>query len=265
MRIRDLIRRLVGAPSAVPDPVRVRARAVSRSDPPSLRRLWFRNETFTSRPFVDTDVDDFGAVACVFDRCDFSGLRTENASFAAGLDASRYIECSFDRARIAHAIVGRARFEGCTFRDVRLGQFWAHDAEFVGCTFSGSIRQAIFRGRPIHENVGRKRNEFAGNDFGGAFLHDVAFGAGIDLTSQKLPAGASYLKCLNGRDAVSRARARVHEYLGAPDYREADALIQVLERDLSEGQTQLFLCLSSLARKSGPALDAVLQALEFPG
>jgi hypothetical protein len=243
-------------------PLRVVARDAGRADPSSIKRLRFHGETLDSRRFTDADVDDFGAVACVFNHCDFSGLRAGNASFGAGVGDSRYVECSFDRARIARAFVGRARFEKCTFRNVRLGEFWAQDAEFVGCVFSGSIRQAIFRGRPIHEDLGRSRNDFVENDFGDASLHDVAFSAGIDLTSQRLPAGASYLQCLNGKEAVARARARVSEHLGSPDYRQAEALIQVLERELSEGQTQLFLCLGSLARKSGPALDAILHALE---
>jgi uncharacterized protein YjbI with pentapeptide repeats len=261
MRIRDMIRRLVGTPSAVLDPGAVGARAVDRIDPSSLRRLRFENETLVSRGFADADVDDFGAVASVFDRCDFSGLKAESASFGGGGDDSRYVECSFDRARIAHSIVGRARFERCTFRDVRLGQFWAQDAEFVGCVFSGSIRQAIFHGCPLHEDVGRTRNEFVRNDFAGAFLHDVAFRAGVDLSDQDLPTGANYLLCSDGKNAVARARARIGEHRGAPDYGHAESLIQVLERDLRNGQGQLFLCLSSLERKGGPATDAILQAL----
>jgi hypothetical protein len=259
------IRRILRIGGTSLDPSAIRARVVGgHVDPSTLRRLWFKAQVLESERITDRDVDDFGAISSTFYRCDFSRLRAENATFGAGTEPSTYVECSFDGARIVHSIVGRARFERCTFHDVHLGQFWAQNAEFIGCGFSGKIRTAIFAGRPIREDVKRTHNEFSGNDFSGAYLHDVAFRAGIDLNSQTLPRGPGYLFCPDGRAAVGRASHRLTELSGATGEVAARALLQTLRADVDGGQEQLFLCLNSLCRNPSTAEEAVLQALEAP-
>ena len=106
------------------------------------------------------------------------------------MEVTRYISCSFDRATINSIAPGHARFERCTFKDADFVQFFSHTVEFVNCEISGVIRSAFFNGTVPPECVsalGRKVNEFRGNDFSGATLVDVAFRTGIDLSLQEMP------------------------------------------------------------------------------
>jgi uncharacterized protein YjbI with pentapeptide repeats len=108
------------------------------------------------------------------------------------MEDSRYINCSFNRATITSIAPGSARFEGCTFLDADLTHFLSHTVEFVDCEISGIVRQAFFSGTVPPDDVaslGRKTNEFRGNDFASATLVDVVFRTGIDLSLQKLPEG----------------------------------------------------------------------------
>ena len=79
---------------------------------------------------------------------------------------------------------------GCTFKDADFVQFFSHTVEFVNCEISGIVRGAFINGAVPPEYIselGRKVNEFRGNDFSGATLVDVAFRTGIDLSLQEMP------------------------------------------------------------------------------
>lgn len=108
------------------------------------------------------------------------------------MEDTRYLNCSFNRATITSIAPGHARFEDCTFIDTDFTQFFSHTVELVNCEISGIVRMAFFNGTVPPDDVvklGRKVNEFRGNDFSGATLVDVVFRTGIDLSLQKLPAG----------------------------------------------------------------------------
>lgn len=69
---------------------------------------------------------------------------------------------------------------------------WAEHSQAVDCVFSGKLRDVVFHGTVLDEDVrrklGRERNEFHGNDFTGCTVLDVAFRTGIDLNRQRFPA-----------------------------------------------------------------------------
>lgn len=70
------------------------------------------------------------------------------------------------------------------------------DSEFIDCVFSGKFKEVIFRGQPLQSGqklIGRKYNEFHGNDFSGVHFDDTCFAGGIDLSQQILPVSDKYI------------------------------------------------------------------------
>lgn len=186
----------------------------------------------------------FAATNATFERCRFSGVRFDTASFGAGPRMSQYRDCEFDDASIDFAPGGRARFVDCSFRNVRLTNWIATTMELVGCTFSGTLRRAIFNARvpaQLGEELGRLENEFHDNDWRNMTLRDVTFRGGIDLARERLPVGEEYLYVPNAGAAL--ALARRHLESNVDTFREDGLLLlTVLEAEVSRGQRQLFLC-----------------------
>ncbi len=154
---------------------------------PQFRRLKHEGADWSGQTF-----ENFIPVGCEFRSCSFENAIFKTACFGGGLEDSLYVNCSFDRSTIWAMAAGNARFEACSFRDVEVFQFFAHSIEIIDCVFSGIVKQAYFNGTvPVEDAgaLGRKTNEFRGNDFSGATFVDVAFRTGIDLSQQKLPEG----------------------------------------------------------------------------
>ena len=131
-------------------------------------------------------------VGCVFDSCLFEGAHFAQVCFGGGLEDSRYVNCSFDRATIRATAPGNARFESCSFRNVDIIELFGFRIEMVDCHVSGIVRKAFFNGTvppDIAPDLGRTFNAFEGNDFSNATLVDVVFRTGIDLSKQKMPIG----------------------------------------------------------------------------
>jgi hypothetical protein len=123
-----------------------------------------------------------------------------------------YRECRFARVRIPpQAFFGNARFERCVFDRSRLrDQTSTFEAQFVDCTFRGKIQDVNFWGVPLAEDtaaLGRKHNDFTGNDFTGAELIDVSF-RHIGLRAQRFPGPPDYA-------LLNRFEARVSGVLAA--------------------------------------------------
>ena len=159
---------------------------LSHVDPALLRR------THKGRDWSGQTLTRFVPVGCTFKKCSFENAIFEQACFGGGMEDSRYIDCSFNRATINSISPGHARFERCTFMDTDIVQFFSHTVEFVNCEFSGILRSAFFNGMVPPEDaerLGRRANEFRGNDFSEATLVDVVFRTGIDLALQKVPTG----------------------------------------------------------------------------
>jgi uncharacterized protein YjbI with pentapeptide repeats len=151
-------------------------------------------KTHKGRDWSGQTLTRFVPVGCTFRDCSFENAMLDSVCFGGGMEDSRYINCSFNRATITAIAPGHARFEGCTFIDADFTHFLSHTVEFVNCEISGIVRKAFFNGTVPPEYVaslGRKVNEFRGNDFSGATLVDVVFRTGIELSLQKLPAGWS--------------------------------------------------------------------------
>ncbi|MFD1931297.1 pentapeptide repeat-containing protein [Nonomuraea mangrovi] len=159
--------------------------------------------------FTATRFDGFNAYASEFDGCNFSDTSFEQllmGSTGTGIDGQQwddarwpqtvFRDCTFRRTRFPqHTFFGNVRFERCVFDRSRLRQQTAtFEAEFVDCVFLGRVRSTNFWGRPSEHDqatLGREHNDFAGNDFTGAQLDDVAF-RHIDLRAQRFPGLPGY-------------------------------------------------------------------------
>ncbi|WP_175926373.1 hypothetical protein [Burkholderia cepacia] len=175
-----------------------------------------------------------------FESCDFSHMKAGQACFGAGMERSIYKKCTFDNSVIRASAPGVARFEECTFLGSHFSELNCRNVEFVDCVFSGSIDKGYFCGSINANGLPIKKIEFHGNDFSLAELIDIDFRSGIDLAKQKLPIGDQYFYIdrvedfLDGLDSlVSMAPLEEKKIL--------NVLRQMIERDFSGGQLQIFL------------------------
>jgi hypothetical protein len=209
----------------------------------------------------------FTAVGCTFQECDFREMRPRHLTFAGGVERTRYIDCSFDGCKLARLVTGQARFERCSFADVDIKGFFGHATEFVDCVFSGVLRASVFYGHvPAPGNTTQAKNEFRANDFSKIKFADVGFLRGIDLSAQQLPSGDNYLYLENPVDQLLTLR---QQYLAMPPSelrRDVFRFLEVCQKDLQEGQAQLFLCKDSeVNRISAASVDAIWAELRKRG
>jgi hypothetical protein len=116
---------------------------------------------------------------------------------------------------------------------------------------------------PIDEQkaVGRKRNEFKGNDFNGCEFFDVGFRSGIDLEAQRLPTGPGYLYLRHAKEAVLATHAAVEDWPDPTKRSEALGLLRFLDWTLAGGQTQLLLDRNAYSDVPRDVLMSVFETL----
>jgi hypothetical protein len=227
-------------------------------------RIELRDETLEGENLTGLRLKQFTATQCSFRSCRFDGSTIEQACFGGGTKPSDYTDCSFDGARITAVAPGVARFIRCSFRDCLIQDLFGVAVEFIDCIFSGTIKKAVFWGSIPEEDrdqVGRRTNEFRGNDFSQARLVDVAFRGGIDLAKQKLPESAGYLYLPNAAAALKRVRENVTRWRDLDLRRRTLALVKALESDVDGGQAQLFLSLDSVSRNQRAAVEILHREL----
>jgi hypothetical protein len=198
-----------------------------------------RDEDYSGRELLK-----ISAIESQLTGCRFDGVRVDSAALGAGRRMSHFTECVFDHSRINFGAGGRVRFEQCSFRDTVLRGWFCFDVELVDCTFTGRLEKAVFNGtvREDHQqDLGRRMNEFRGNDFSEMELVDVAFRTGIDLSLQRLPSGPGYLYVPDAGPVVRHARAVVEAWTDAGLRKNASGLLGTLESQVNEGQAQLIL------------------------
>ena len=135
----------------------------------------------------------------------------------------------------------------------------------MDCVFSGKIKKAFFNGTVPQEDqneLGRRVNDFCGNDFTNVDLIDVGFRSGIDLLKQKLPFGLEYLFLPDAISAIAYASQEVSKWQESKLQQNVVAILKALELELSEGQNQLLIRADSFSKKQREAAEKVISVLK---
>jgi uncharacterized protein YjbI with pentapeptide repeats len=272
--------------------VEVRARVVDQVPVNPDDHLTFEQADLHDRDLSGRTLVSFTSIGSRFERCRFEKLRVRQAALGAGTEVSQFIDCSFDGSRLTMGSGGFARYVRCSFRGVDLRDWDADTVDLVDCVFTGKLRTVTFWGAQLtqlarnryeaharfreKERLGpppdavrelmlRESNEITGNDFTGADLIKVNFRGGLDLTAQRLPAGADYLYLPDARGAIDRALADLDAHVpdAAMRPKVASFLTSVLGRELDMGQRQLLLRESDFmpAGSPKPAIAAAFALL----
>jgi hypothetical protein len=91
------------------------------------------------------------------------------------------------------------------------------------------------------ETANREFNEFHGNDLMGG-----DFRGGIDLTKQKLPVSEKYLYVGDARRFIEILREKAILVINEKENQVILSWLKIYERNLSQGQNQLFIRLDEL-------------------
>jgi uncharacterized protein YjbI with pentapeptide repeats len=187
--------------------------------PDDERVVALHRATITSVDFRSAQFDKFTLGGCLFDRCDFRGLKLDRrlAPLFAALPRSVFRDCRFDGADLRRAHLGQSRFERCTLDDARLEDSDTGGAEFIGCRFAGPLARVTFFGAPPSAmakqlDPPRRRNEFRANDFRDAELLDVAFVDGIDMDRQRFPEDELHVRVERFQRRLPKARAEIKQW-----------------------------------------------------
>lgn len=206
-----------------------------RKQPDDERVVALHRATLTAVDFRRARFDRFSLGGCLFDRCDFRGLKLDRrlAPLFVALPRSVFRDCYFDGADIRRARLGQSRFERCTFDDARLDSARAEAAEFIECRFAGPLDGVTFHGVPSGPESKRleprrRRNEFRGNDFRDAELLDVAFVAAVDMDLQRFPEDELHVRIDDFRRRTQKARAEVGQQWYEPHRGPALAMLATL-------------------------------------
>lgn len=243
-------------------------RRVGWSPVSDVDRVVLSGQRLVSADFGGRRLKQFSSEGCRFESCRFDGAVIESASFGAGRGVSEYVGCSFGDARLRMGPGGYARFVDCTFERATIEDWFCLAVEVVGCTFSGRLRKVVFNGSvPLDKQqvLGRRLNQFEGNDFVRAKLIDVGFRTGIDLTRQRLPGGDEYDYLPVAGDAVRRSRIAYNAWDDPELKKHARGVLAVMEDDVAAGQRQLLIRANDYPRASRPAITALLAAARQDG
>ena len=110
--------------------------------------------------------------------------------------------------------------------------------------------------------VGRRTNEFEGNDFSRAKLVDVGFRTGIDLARQQLPSGDGYILLADAAGAVLRARRAFDTWDDPAAKKQAIGVLMTMEEDVAAGQRGLLLRVDDYPRAARTAIQSLLDAAQ---
>lgn len=165
----------------------------------------------------------FQASATLFERCDFGRSRIDGV---LGVQPwATYRDCTFTRADLRRASPALARFERCVFDHARLDKWFTFQAEFVDCRFSGPLTSVRFYGAvepdSVAATIGRRTNDFVGNDFSNSDLTDVDFVGGIDIGAQRWPASPDYAVIVDLPAGLAAAEAEIQRW---PDPTRSEAI-----------------------------------------
>lgn len=229
-------------------------------EPERADAVRLHNAVLEGADFSGRNLTTFSVAESRLTRCRFNEVRAPVGSLGGGYRATYYVDCHFDGMKLKKVLPGRATFLACSFQDVHIGEFYAQNAEFVDCVFSGTLKKAIFSAVPLEydERLGRKTNEYRGNDFSRAHFGDVSFRRGVDLGKQRLPVGPEYVYIGAADAAVARAEAAIESWSDEYSAKNVQIVLRVLKLEIARGQRDLFVTKAFLVGDLSPECAARL-------
>lgn len=199
---------------------------------------------FIEQEFANPKIDEIVvANGAKLDRVVFRSIKIKRGSFGAGSAESHYERCVFVNCELSVSSVGRATFRNCRFESSKIKNWISLSAQFVGCVFESRLERVVFDAQPLPNvaaDLGRERNRFEGNDFGGSIFRDVAFRGGVQLAKDLMPTedGGYFLR--DGEAAYSRAVSRVRE-IDSSWANDVLAFLEVRLQNCRRGQVQDYI------------------------
>lgn len=230
----------------------------------SLTNSWIQGTTFDDVLFDRSDLRAATDHGNTFSDCYFGAARLEKT--ALGDEGSRFVRCTFDRARFRRAVAIRPEFDSCRFLSCDLKGVDFNGGSFADCVFQGRLEDVWFRGGfqlpADYQRWGQPRkNRMANVDFSEATLWHVDFSNACDLSSVKLPNdGQHYLF----NDWHSRLSALSKAVLLWPEdqLREANVFLRVHLR-LSASQPHQILNRECMVAEFGEVVtDRLISTLQ---
>ncbi len=218
----------------------------------------FQNKTLVGKRVEINKNSRFVPVGSRFIDCDFEVGRGMNIGFGAGDSKTIYERCNFRNASFSSRVPGFSRFDSCLFENVNMTNFYSVSSDFINCIFTGRISNSFFNGSFDDFNdfdgeiLGRNNNEIRFNDFRGTVFDDVAFRLGVDLSEQTFNQNSSSILINDGAKLI--ASLNKSENL---DETSKDVIIGMIEFDMSESQTEVFLCETSFTQNEWSVLRRI--------
>jgi len=214
------------------------------------------NKVIKSKVFSGEKLSKFIAAESEFIDCSFEGMNIKDICFGAGIQKTKYINCSFDNSTFSSNVPGVARFEGCSFKNIKIKKFFCVDVEFVDCVFSGEIKQGNFLGVNKPLNGKPKVNEYRNNDFSQLNLVDVGF-VSIDLTLQKFPKNDYLILITDMTKFLLACEIKAKSISDINLYDNAKLVINILSLESEGGNNQLLLDLNSFPKRLQKAAEFI--------
>jgi uncharacterized protein YjbI with pentapeptide repeats len=233
----------------------------TRFDAP-IGSIVFQNAGIDGGDFRGQRFENWLASASTFTGCDFTGT-TWGGGVLGDLPVVTFTSCRFERSDLRAVRPQYARFVACSFFDAGIVDWNAQCAEFIECSFRGEIVRAKFSATPWGVGADRlhgirNRNEFIGNDFSQADLHDCSFTGGIDLEKNRFPR-SGYAVIRDAQRQLREALAQLSMEAVRADLDQVVAMLRAHTYGPAKAQDDLFVRVKDLG-----AAAAFLQLDEVP-
>lgn len=209
---------------------------MSIAEIPALAGLvMLQRATISDVDFSRAAFERLATSGCTFVHCDFRRATLDGRLLPLFKARQRNVfrRCRFDSVDLRSVDPRSSRFEGCIFDGADLHGWNATAAEFVDCHFAGRVEHVRFYGRPWGPRASgidppRGVNEFRGNDFRDAELHDVVFLMGIDVAKQRWPESDDYVRLDRIHQRLTHGRNEILRWKDLDARGEALQMVQAL-------------------------------------
>lgn len=212
--------------------------------------LTVNSENIVDRRYEKLRLNAISVVESQLNRCVFEDIHAESVNLGDGIIQSRYEDCVFTNCNFIFGTVGNVRLINCRFKRCSLLNLVGGTLEMIGCTFEDTrIERAVFHAtspRLAFYSPVRSDNEFYDNDFSSAELLDVDFRGGIDLYSQRLPSGESYIFVADTCKAAELAGKLQIDNLHPGESARLKSTVSLLKFYCSSGQKHQLLATRSM-------------------